>query len=71
MSSKALQRWQEEQRTKLDQVENAHRAIGGTRPGRRYLTQINHAYIVMLAAQWQDFCRQWVDHSTGGMPAPV
>jgi hypothetical protein len=57
MPSRALVRWQTEQMEKLDQLEAAHKAVGGTRPGRRYLTQLNHAYLVMLAAQWQDFCR--------------
>jgi hypothetical protein len=57
MSSKALLRWQRDQEAKLDQLEAAHRAVGGSGPGRRYLTQLNHAYLVMLAAQWQDFCR--------------
>jgi hypothetical protein len=42
---------------KLDQLEAAHKSVGGTAPGRRYLTQLNQAYLVMLAAQWQDFCR--------------
>lgn len=57
MPSRALLRWQAEQGAKLDQLELAHRAVGGTGPGRRYLTQLNHAYLVMLAAQWQEFCR--------------
>jgi hypothetical protein len=57
MPSRALVRWQTEQKAKLDQIEAAHKAVGGTGPGRRYLTQLNHAYLVMLAAQWQDFCR--------------
>jgi hypothetical protein len=57
MPSRALLRWHCEQKRKLDQLEAAHKAVGGTGPGRRYLTQLNHACIVMLAAQWQDFCR--------------
>src|SRR5215471_15307965 len=57
MPSRALVRWQTEQSAKLDQLASAHKAVGGSGPGRRYLTQLNHAYLVMLAAQWQDFCR--------------
>jgi hypothetical protein len=58
MPSSALKRWQSEQSHKLDDLEVAHKALGGSKPGRRYLTQLNHAYLVMLAAQWQDFCRR-------------
>ena len=50
-------RWQTEQKAKLDQLEAVHKKVSGDGPGRRYLTQLNHAYLVMLAAQWQDFCR--------------
>src|SRR5258708_2119091 len=57
MPSRALVRWRTDQKAKLDELEAVHRAVGGTGPGRRYLTQLNHAYLVMLAAQWQDFCR--------------
>ena len=32
--------------------------MGGTGPGRRYATeQVNHAYAVLLASQFQRFCR--------------
>jgi hypothetical protein len=42
----------------LDEIEGAHVAIGGTGPGRRYATQqINHAYVVLLASQFQGYCR--------------
>jgi hypothetical protein len=57
MPSKALQRWQTSQSTKLDQIETVHKTVSSTRPGGHYLTVIDHAYVVMLAAQWQDFCR--------------
>jgi hypothetical protein len=37
---------------------NAHRAVGGTGPGRRQLTQqLNYAYVGLLAARFQGFCR--------------
>jgi len=43
---------------KLDEIEAAHRGIGGAAAGRRYATeQINHAYAVLLASQFQGFCR--------------
>ncbi len=59
MSSKALNRWQTVRLQALAEVENAHRAVGGTGPGRRYATsRLNRAYIVLLAAEWQGFCRE-------------
>jgi hypothetical protein len=43
---------------KLDEIEAAHGSIGGKARGRRYATeQINHAYAVLLASQFQGFCR--------------
>jgi len=43
---------------KLNDIEAAHRGIGGTGRGRRFATeQINHAYAVLLASQFQKFCR--------------
>jgi hypothetical protein len=53
-----MRRWRGVRLLKLDELESAHRAVGGTGPGRRYLTnQINHASVVLLAAEWQGFCR--------------
>jgi hypothetical protein len=51
----------------LDEMAQAHAAVGGTARGRRRATQqINHAYAVLLAAQFQGFCRdlhsECVDH---------
>jgi len=58
MTSIALARWQNERFLQLDEVENAHHAIGGQGPGRRYETQqLNHAFVLLLAAQFQGFCR--------------
>lgn len=58
MPSVALQTWNTGRIAELDEVENAHHSVGGTGPGRRYLTQqINHAYALLLAAQFQGFCR--------------
>jgi hypothetical protein len=58
MPSIALQEWVSVRSVRLDEIENAHRSVGGTGPGRRYATQqINHAYAVLLSAQFQAFCR--------------
>jgi hypothetical protein len=56
--SAALARWHRVQLARLVEIENAHRAVGGRGPGRRVATQqINDAYMVLLAGQWQEFCR--------------
>lgn len=58
MPSVAYRRWATVRASALDEVESAHTAIGGTGRGRRYATQqINHAYAVLLAAEFQGFCR--------------
>jgi hypothetical protein len=60
MPSVALQEWFGGQSALLDEIENAHRAVGGSGPGRRYATQqINHAYAVLLSAQFQRYCRDF------------
>jgi hypothetical protein len=42
----------------LDEIDEAHQAVGGTDPGRRYATQqINRAYATLLSSQFQGFCR--------------
>jgi hypothetical protein len=42
----------------LNEIEAAHRSVGGVGPGRRYATQqINQAYAVLVASQFQGFCR--------------
>lgn len=56
--SLALDVWQENQSNRLDEFENAHTAVGGSDRGRRFATQqINRGYAVVLAAQFQAFCR--------------
>ena len=58
MSSVALQEWQGTRSVQLDELDAAHGTVGGIGPGRRYATrQLNHAYAVVLAAQFQGFCR--------------
>lgn len=58
MPSKSLARWNTERAAQLDEVEAAHRSVGGAGPGRRFATQqINNAYAVLVASQFQGFCR--------------
>jgi len=67
MPSNSVQRWNTTRVQELDQIENAHRRVGGGGRGRRYATQqINHAYTMLLSSQFQGFCRdlhsEAVDH---------
>src|SRR6266404_4084677 len=67
MPSHSLLRWQTTRVVELDEIEEAHRTVGGTDPGRRYATQqINRAYATLLSSQFQGFCRdlhsECVDH---------
>jgi hypothetical protein len=58
MPSISYRRWVGTRAHALDEIEQAHAAIGGTGPGRRYATQqVNQAYAVLLASQFQGFCR--------------
>jgi len=58
MPSNSYRRWIKTQAAALDQMEIAHASVGGTERGRRYSTdQINHAYAILLASQFQGFCR--------------
>ncbi len=42
----------------LSQLEDAHRAVGGVGAGRRTNTlQLNYAFVLLLAAHFQAFCR--------------
>ena len=55
----------------------AHAAVGGTKRGRRYTTQqINRAFAILLASQFQGFCRdlhsECVDHVVSVLaPSPA
>jgi len=58
MPSNSLVRWRGARAAALDEIEAAHASVGGSGPGRRYATQqINRAYAVLLASEFQGFCR--------------
>jgi len=58
MESSAINTWRTAAQAALDELEAAHRAVGGQGRGRRYATlQINYAYAVLLCSQFQGFCR--------------
>jgi hypothetical protein len=58
MPSRAYRQRQHARARELDQLESAHTLLGGTARGRRSTTQqINRAYAVLLASQFQGFAR--------------
>jgi hypothetical protein len=58
MPSASYTRWASDRSDALDEIEAAHRIVGGPRPGRRYATQqINQAYAMLLSSQFQGCCR--------------
>jgi len=58
LGSASLQRWLHHRTVELDRIEAAHRAVGGSRRGRRWATgHINQAYVVLLSSHFQGFCR--------------
>jgi len=58
MPSLSLQRWFSGRAVALADIESAHRAVRGSGIGARAATQqINQAYVVLLVAQFQGFCR--------------
>lgn len=58
MPSHSLKKWRNERLPALDQLQIAHRKVGGSGRGRRYaIEQINHAFAVLLSSQFQGFCR--------------
>src|SRR6266545_7713473 len=72
MPSRSLNEWFGARSNALDEIENAHRSVGGTGPGRRTATQqINQAYAMVLASQFQGFCRDLHTECTGLVVAAV
>jgi hypothetical protein len=58
MPSQPYRAWLTARAKALDEIEAAHASVGGTGPGRRYATQqINQAYAVLVASQFQGYCR--------------
>jgi hypothetical protein len=58
MASEPLTVWRTDASAAFAEIENAHKAVGGTKPGRRFLTQqLNYAYTMLLAARFQGFAR--------------
>lgn len=75
MPSISYRRWRTVRRAVLDLVESAH-STDGTGAGRREATrQINHGYTVLLAAEFQGFCRdlhtECIDSITASVATPL
>lgn len=75
MPSRSLQKWRSSRADDLDAVVAAHAAVRGSTRGRNHATeQINLAYAVLLASQFQGFCRdlhsEAVDHIMTVITAP-
>ncbi len=59
MPSVSYRHWRTVRRAALDSVQAAHTTIHGTGAGRREATrQINHGYAVLVAAEFQGYCRE-------------
>jgi hypothetical protein len=72
MASTSYGEWRKVRSVALDEMAQAHVAVGGSQRGRRYATQqINRSYAVLLASQFQGFCRdlhsECVDHLVNSM----
>jgi hypothetical protein len=64
MPSPALTEWNTSAVGALSQLEEAHRAVGGTSAGRRTNTlQLNYAFVLLLSAHFQAYCRSLHSHS--------
>jgi hypothetical protein len=58
MASRALGKWESTRASRLDELETVHVGLTGTAPGRRRLTeQLDRAYVLTLASQFQGFTR--------------
>src|SRR5438105_15394129 len=72
MPSTSYRRWTTTRAHALNEIARAHAAVGGTGRGRRYATQqVNHAYVVLLASQFQGFCRDLHSESVGYLVAMI
>src|SRR4051794_12152503 len=72
MPSVALQTWQTTRAALLDEIESAHRSVGGAGPGRRTATQqLNLAYAVLLSSHFQGFCRDLHTESADFLAAQI
>jgi hypothetical protein len=75
MPSITYEDWRSSRAKALNEIASGHAAVSGTRRGRRFNTQqFIQAYAVLLAAQFQGFCRdlhsECVDHLIRAIVSP-
>jgi hypothetical protein len=75
MPSLAFHQWETVRAASLTEFETAHRELSGSGSSRRHLTQqINQAYAVLLASEFQGFCRdlylECANHLVVGVALP-
>ncbi|WP_146173908.1 hypothetical protein [Saccharothrix carnea] len=62
MTSDALKSWTTVRKSRIEQLVTAHRAVGGTAPGRRWRTeQLNWSMVMRIAGEFQGYCRDLHD----------
>jgi hypothetical protein len=72
MTSVALQAWRSTRANRLDRLQSAHTAIGGSGPGRRWVTEeLNHALILRPAAEFQGFARDLHNEVAAGIASAL
>jgi hypothetical protein len=56
--------WASARTDRIKRLRAAHQTLGGTGPGRRWVTdELNHALILRLASEFQGFARDLHDES--------
>lgn len=64
MSSASLSTWASARTDRVRRLRAAHQALGGTGPGRRWVTdELNQALILRLASEFQGFARDLHDEA--------
>lgn len=70
MPSVSIHRWRTLRAASLNRVEAAHTTVGGSGAGARFAReQLNRSYCVLLAAEFQGFCRDLHDEATTALVA--
>jgi hypothetical protein len=72
MPSLSLDVWQTGRSQRLDELESAHQSVGGQSRGRRFATQqLNRAYALLLAAQFQGYCSNFHSECASSIVATI
>jgi hypothetical protein len=72
MTSTALRAWRSQRAERLDRLVSAHATVGGSGPGRRWLTEeLNHALVLRLATEFQGFARDLHDEASDAIASAL